>query len=87
VRLVHLTREDARLSLGASPRAGLTLLRSAKAMALLGGRGHVEPEDIKGLAPMVLEHRLLVTPEARARGASAADVVADALARAPVPFA
>jgi MoxR-like ATPase len=86
VALVAATRADRRLALGASPRAGLSLLRAAKASALLEGRGYVLPDDVKALAPMVLTHRLVVAGDARARGAGAEDVVADALAATPVPF-
>lgn len=82
--LVHLlarTREDARVELGASPRAGLMLLRAAKARAMLYGRGHVEPDDVQALAQPVLAHRLVLAPDAI--GVGAATVVADAIAAVP----
>ncbi|MEW6583279.1 MAG: AAA family ATPase [Actinomycetota bacterium] len=78
------TREDPRLLLGASPRAGLALLRSAKALALVAGRGHVLPEDVKELAPLVLAHR--VVPGPMAGEARAEDLVRDALARVAAPL-
>jgi MoxR-like ATPase len=87
VALVGATRADRRLALGASPRAGLSLLRAAKAAALLDGRPYVLPDDVKDLAPMVLAHRLVVAGDARARGAEAEQVVADALDGTPVPLA
>ena len=87
VAISGVTRADPRLVLGASPRAGLTLVRAARARALVEGRDFVLPEDVKALAPMVLGHRLVPGPEARGRGVSATDVVADALARVPVPAA
>ena len=65
----------ARAQLGGSPRAGLALLRAAKARALLERRGHALPEDVRALATTVLSHRIILTPDARARGATAADVV------------
>jgi MoxR-like ATPase len=87
VEVAGATRRDARLALGASPRAGLTLLRAAKAMAVLGGRGYALPEDVRTLAPAVLSHRLVVAPEARAHGLDADAVVADVLGRVPAPLA
>jgi MoxR-like ATPase len=78
VRLLWRTREDPRVDLGASPRAGLMLLRAAKARALLQGRDHALPDDVQALAEPVLAHRLVLAPEAaRAR---ARDVIADAVA-------
>jgi MoxR-like ATPase len=85
VALLRHTRESARLALGASPRSGIALLRLAKARALTEGRGFVQPEDVQALANAVLSHRLIVAPEARATGVTAADAVTDALAATPVP--
>ncbi len=62
VRLLWHTREDPRLELGASPRAGLQLLRAAKARALLDGRDHALPDDVQALAGPVLAHRLVLAP-------------------------
>jgi MoxR-like ATPase len=81
VTLVHRTRDDERVELGASPRAGLMLLRAAKARALLEGRAHALPDDVQSLARPVLAHRLLLAPEAV--GLTAEAVVADALAETP----
>jgi MoxR-like ATPase len=77
VRLLWRTREDPRVELGASPRAGLMLLRAAKAHAMLRGRDHALPDDVQALAGPVLAHRLVLGPEA-AR-VPAGDVVADAV--------
>jgi MoxR-like ATPase len=78
VRLLWRTREDPRVDLGASPRAGLMLLRAAKAHAMLHGRDHALPDDVQALAQPVLAHRLVLAPgSARA---AAHDVVADAVA-------
>jgi len=86
VALVRSTREDSRLFLGASPRAGINLLRVAKARALVGDREYVVPDDVKAVAPAVLGHRLILAPEARSAGLDPGDVVRDALERTPVPL-
>ena len=78
VRLLWRTREDPRLDLGASPRAGLMLLRAAKARAMLQGRDHALPDDVQALADAVLAHRFVVSPGAPP--SAARDVVADAIA-------
>src|SRR5690349_8730946 len=64
VALLRRTRVDERVELGASPRAGLMLLRAAKARALVQGRDHALPDDVQALAPSVLAHRLMLVPEA-----------------------
>jgi MoxR-like ATPase len=78
VGLLTRTREDPRTELGASPRAGLMLLRAAKAHALMEGRDHVLPDDVQALAAPVLSHRIVLAPEAL--DVTAERVVADALA-------
>jgi MoxR-like ATPase len=85
VALLRHTRGDERLYLGASPRAGIALLRVAKALALAEGRDYVLPDDVKAVAVPVLAHRLILGPEARAGGLSAADLVTEAVERTPVP--
>jgi MoxR-like ATPase len=77
VRLLWRTREDPRVDLGASPRAGLMLLRAAKAHAMMSGRDHALPDDVQALAAPVLSHRLVMAPEYPR--AAAADVIADAV--------
>ena len=77
VRLLWRTREDPRVDLGASPRAGLMLLRAAKAKAMMEGRDHALPDDVQVLAEPVLAHRLVLAPEFPR--AVARDVVADAI--------
>ena len=81
VALLEGTRSDDRVELGASPRAGLMLLKAAKALAALEGRDHALPDDVQAMAPAVLTHRLLLAPEAA--GSSRADVVRDVLERVP----
>jgi MoxR-like ATPase len=77
VALLWRTREDPRVAVGASPRAGLMLLRAAKALALISGRDHTLPDDVQALAQPVLTHRLVMSAEALT--ATADEVVADAL--------
>ena len=85
VALLRHTRTDSRLYLGASPRAGISLLRVAKARALVAGRDYIKPDDVKAVAPAVLAHRLIVAPEARSAGLGPGELVQDALERTPVP--
>ncbi len=79
VALLACTRVDDRVELGGSPRAGLLLLRAAKARALLQGRDHALPDDVQALAEVVLSHRLVLAPEAL--DATGEQVVRDAVAR------
>jgi MoxR-like ATPase len=81
VALLQRTRDDERTELGASPRAGLMLLRAAKARALLEGRDHALPDDVQALAEVVLSHRIVLAPEALESNGK--QVVADALAATP----
>jgi MoxR-like ATPase len=85
VALLRQTRSDSRLYLGGSPRAGIALMRVAKARALTAGRDYVEPDDIKAIAPTVLAHRLILAPEARSSGLDAEELVRTVLERTPVP--
>jgi MoxR-like ATPase len=85
VAVLRHTRADSRLYLGASPRAGIALLRVAKARALAAGRAFVSPDDVKAIAEPVLAHRLIVAPEARSAGLAAEDLVREAIERTPVP--
>ena len=85
VAVLRQTRGDSRLYLGASPRAGIALLRVAKALALAEGRDYVAPDDVKAVAAPVLAHRLILAPEARSAALGPEELVADALARTPVP--
>jgi MoxR-like ATPase len=78
VSVLQRTRDDPRTELGASPRAGLMLLRAAKARALLAGRDHALPDDVQALAAAVLSHRIVLAPEAV--DTTTEQVVADALA-------
>ena len=93
VDLVHATREPERFGLdlrpliqyGASPRATLALARGSRALAFLEGRAYVTPDDIKGIAPDVFRHRILLTYEAEAEGVPVDEVTRRILARVEVP--
>ena len=81
VALLAHTRADPRVELGASPRAGLLLLRAAKARALISGRDHALPDDVQRMVAPVLAHRIVLAPDAF--DASGEEVVAAALASTP----
>ena len=85
VALLRASRGDSRLYLGASPRAGIALLRVAKARALADGRSFLEPDDVKAVAVPVLAHRLILAPEARSTGVSGEQIVQETLDKTPVP--
>jgi MoxR-like ATPase len=85
VALLRHTRGSSRLALGASPRAGIALLRVAKARALADGRDFVLPDDVKAIARPVLAHRLILAPEARSAGLTAEEIVGEAVEQTPVP--
>ncbi len=85
VALLRQTRTDTRLYLGASPRAGIALLRVAKARALADGREYLVPDDVKAIAVAVLSHRLILGPEARSAGLGGEAIVTEALEKTPVP--
>jgi MoxR-like ATPase len=69
--IVRATRSSPVLTLGASPRGSVALLKMAQAAALLAGRGYVVPDDVKELAPAVLRHRVVVAPELELEGITA----------------
>jgi MoxR-like ATPase len=84
-RIVAGTRKHPRLTLGASPRAGIALLLASQAAAAIDGRTFATPDDVKNVAPCVLPHRLIVAPDAEIEGITAADVLHEILATVPVP--
>jgi MoxR-like ATPase len=83
--IVAATRAHPDLRLGASPRGTLALCRAAQGLALLRERTFVTPDLVKAVAHPVLEHRLILKPQAAARGRFARDVVGDVLDQVPVP--
>ena len=87
VDIVEATRHHRDLLLGVSPRGALGLQRAARALAASIGRAYVVPDDVKLLAPAVLEHRLMLSSEAITRGVSAGDVLTSILDSVAVPAA
>jgi MoxR-like ATPase len=85
VAITTATRRSAELVLGASPRATLHLVRAAKAWAAMEGRDYVIPDDVVGLAPQVLAHRLLPTVEASMSGRTTEAALHQILAGVPMP--
>jgi MoxR-like ATPase len=85
VRIARATREHNEIQLGASPRASLALYHSAQAWAGIHGRDYVLPDDIKIMAPYVLTHRLIVSPQAQLRGRQPSQLVSDIVDSVPVP--
>jgi MoxR-like ATPase len=85
VDLLNATRQSRDVYLGASPRAGIALVRAAKALAVLRGRDFVVPQDLKDLSGHVLAHRIILSPDARLRGASEMTVIGHLLGKVPVP--
>ncbi|QMW01875.1 AAA family ATPase [Spirosoma foliorum] len=84
-QIVQATRANKSLYLGASPRASVSLLNSAKALATLRGRDFITPEDVQELAAPVLRHRVLLTPEREMEGGTADEVVAQLVQKIEVP--
>ncbi|MBI3547857.1 MAG: MoxR family ATPase [Elusimicrobia bacterium] len=85
VDLVAATRKASGVAMGASPRASLSLMRAAQAVALMDGDGFVSPKHVQELAVPVIAHRLALDPQARFSGATAASVVEELLRKLPVP--
>jgi len=85
VALTTATREHPMVALGASPRGSLGLMRGSQALAAMGGREFVIPDDVKAVAEPVLAHRLILKPEARAENVSGHDIVQEILRQVPAP--
>jgi len=85
VDLGRATREDERVAVGVSPRGIQRLFEAARAGAVVAGRDYVVPDDVKGIAPAVFAHRLVLDADARVREVDPADVVRDVVDRVEVP--
>jgi MoxR-like ATPase len=85
--IVRATREAASLTLGASPRAGVSLFKAARSAAFLDGRDYVIPDDVKRLAPAILRHRISVAPELELEGVTADQALKAILDRTEAPTA
>ncbi len=81
IQLVRFTREHPQVALGASPRAGLALLKASQARAIIHGRDYVLPDDVRQLAKIVLSHRIILQPEADFGGIQPEDIVRQAIDR------
>ncbi len=84
-KIVHDTRNNPALFLGASPRASLAILKSSKAMAAINGRDFVTPDDIKMVAYPVLNHRIILNPEREIEGVSSKEIIEDILNKNEIP--
>jgi MoxR-like ATPase len=85
VALVHASRQDKRVAVGASPRGSLALLKLARAQAALEGRSFVIPDDVKAFVLPALSHRMILQPEFWMRRQATDDVLKDILQIVPVP--
>jgi MoxR-like ATPase len=83
--IARSTRDHIEVQLGASPRATLSLYQTSQAWASIKGRDYVLPDDVKQMAPHVLIHRLIISPQAQLRGREASDLLADIIEAVPVP--
>jgi MoxR-like ATPase len=86
LQIVHGTREHEAVSLGGSPRASIALFRTGQALAAIGNRDFVLPDDIKRMAQAVLGHRLILKPESRLRKVSASAIINEVLSDVAVPI-
>jgi MoxR-like ATPase len=85
VDILNHTRQHPEVSLGGSPRGGLSLYRASQARAALLGRDHVLPDDVKNMTISVLAHRLILKPGAQLRKLSEEDLLSEILQELPVP--
>jgi MoxR-like ATPase len=83
--ITNATRNHVKLYLGGSPRASLSMLKTAKALAAINGRDFVIPDDVQFVAPHVLNHRLIMTPEAEMEGISIEDLIKEIVHEIEVP--
>lgn len=84
-KIVHDTRENGDLFMGASPRASLAILKSAKAMAAFDGRNFVSPDDIRKVSVAVLNHRIILSPEREMEGIQVEQIIAEIVKKIEVP--
>ncbi|MFN2147654.1 MAG: AAA family ATPase [Anaerolineales bacterium] len=85
VKVARATRVHEEIELGASPRATLALYQASQAWAAIQGREYVLPDDVKRLAPVILTHRLMISPQAQLRGRRPEELVEDIVNSVPVP--
>jgi len=85
VQVARSTREHPAVELGVSPRGTLSLYKTAQALAAIEGREYVIPDDVKRLAPYVLTHRIIISPQTRLRGRTPEEVMMEIVGSVPVP--
>jgi MoxR-like ATPase len=85
VNVCRLTRSHEDIELGASPRATMALYRTCQALAAIRGRAYVIPDDVKAMAPHVLTHRLVISPQTRLRGRQPEDIIRQIVEAVAVP--
>jgi MoxR-like ATPase len=83
--LVHATRDNPAVALGASPRGAIALYRCSQALAAIRGRDFVIPDDVQALIGPALAHRLMPSGQSRLRGKAVGDILRDVVSRVPVP--
>jgi MoxR-like ATPase len=83
--IVHQTRENADLFLGASPRASLAIMKTAKAAAAIAGRNYVTPDDVRYVCFPVLNHRIILSPEREMEGYTTREAIEEMLKKVEVP--
>lgn len=84
-KITHNTRNHAKLYLGASPRASLAMAKASKAMAAIRGRDFITPDDVQSVANHVLNHRIILTPEAEMEGLTTYSVIEEIIHQIEVP--
>jgi MoxR-like ATPase len=85
VCIARATRQNGDIQVGASPRASMALYQAAQAWAGINGREYVLPDDVKRVAPHVLCHRMMISPQAQLRGRNAQELITDIVTTVPVP--
>jgi MoxR-like ATPase len=85
VRITRATRDWPGISAGASPRGGISLVRAARAHALIHGRDFVTPDDVKGMALPALRHRVALAPELEIEGQTTDSVLTALLGKVDAP--
>ena len=84
-QITDKTRNHGKLYLGGSPRASLSMMKTSKAFAAIRGRDFVIPDDVQFVAPHVLNHRLILTPEAEMEGLTTEDIIKEIIQEVEVP--
>jgi MoxR-like ATPase len=84
IKIINATRNNSNFSLGGSPRSSLALYKASQALAAIKGRDHVIPDDIQSLIPLILTHRVILSPEAALRGRSVSNILKEIVETTPL---